>query len=73
MVVVTDNYFKKDDIYLNSWFGFDYAFCNSDCTNKKCGRNYESESYKTMVRVEPIHSESDFSSKCKKYKKPKKG
>ena len=61
------NYFMKDEVYPNSWFGFDYSFCNRDCNNNKCGRNKKSESYKTMIKVEPIHSESDFSSKCKKY------
>lgn len=66
------NYYKKDDVYSNSWFGFDYAFCNSDCSNKRCGRNHESESYKTMIRVEQVYTASDFSKNCKNYHKPKK-
>lgn len=66
------NYYKKDDVYSNSWFGFDYAFCNSDCSNKRCGRNYESKSYKAMAKVERIFTASDFSKNCKNYHKPKK-
>ena len=68
------NYFMSDDldIYLYSWFGFDYAFCDSNCSNSKCGRNYKSKSYKTMIKTEPTYTASDFSSECKKYKKPKK-
>jgi len=66
------NYYKKDDVYLNSLWGFDYAFCHSDCTNKKCGRNHYSKSFKAMGKTYGVYTASDFSSKCKKYKKPKK-
>ena len=60
-------YFKSDDVKVNRLWGFDYSFCGSDCKNATCGRNKESESYKTMIKSEPVHSEADFSKKCKQY------
>jgi len=62
-----DWYFKPDDVKVNSWWGFDYCFCNSDCKNHTCGRNKDSESYKEMCKSEPVHSEADFSKKCSQY------
>ena len=65
-----DWYYKPDDVEVNSLWGFDYCFCGSDCKNKECGRNMESESYKTMIKSEPVYSASNFSSNCKSYIKP---
>ena len=70
--VVTDNYYKKDDVYRNSWFGFDYAFCGGDCANVKCGRNINSKSGIAMRKREHVYTCSDFTNTCNKYKKPKK-
>ena len=63
-----NNWFKKDDIEDNGLFGFDYCFCGSECKNKECGRNMESESYKAMIKSEPVYSASNFSSDCSEYK-----
>lgn len=66
-----NNWYKKDDVRCNSLFGFDYAFCNGDCSNKRCGRNYGSKSYEAMRRVEQVYSASDFTKDCVNYHKPK--
>lgn len=63
-----NNWFKKDDIEENGLFGFDYCFCGSECKNKECGRNTKSESYKSMIKSEPVYSASNFSSDCTEYK-----
>ena len=60
-----DWYYKPDDVEVNSLWGFDYCFCRGKCKNTTCGRNTNSESYKAMCKSEPVHSESDFSDKCK--------
>ena len=60
-------YFRPDDVVVNSAWGFDYTFCNSDCKNTTCGRNHGSVSYKEMCKTEPVHSEADFSEKCNQY------
>lgn len=65
-----NNWFMHDDVESNSLWGFDYCFCGSDCKKKDCGRNIESESYKAMVKSEPVYSASNFSSDCKSYIKP---
>ena len=64
-----NTWFCTDDERKNAIFGFDYCFCNSDCKNTKCGRNKYSKSYAAMLRhcYNGIHSESDFSSKCRHY------
>lgn len=67
-----NNWYKKDDVFANSMFGFDYCFCCGDCSNVKCGRNYWSKSYKAMTKVERVYSCSDFTKDCKNYHKPKK-
>ena len=64
-----DNWFKSDNVKTNRLFGFDYCFCGGDCVNTKCGRNLGSESYKAMIKSEPVHSCSDFTEKCSEYKK----
>lgn len=69
---MTDNYYKKDDVYRNSWFGFDYAFCGGDCANVKCGRNINSKSGIAMRKREHVYTCSDFTKDCKNYHKPKK-
>lgn len=66
-----NSWFKKDDIYLNAFDGFDYSFCGSDCKNVKCARNFNSESYKTVARVVPVHTVCDFHEECINYIKPK--
>lgn len=65
-----NTWFCTDDERHNAFIGFDYCFCNSDCKNTKCGRNKYSKSYAAMLRhcYNGIHSESDFSSKCRHYK-----
>ena len=64
-----NTWFCTDDERHNAFIGFDYCFCNSDCKNTKCGRNKYSKSYAAMLRhcYNGIHSESDFSSKCRHY------
>ena len=62
-----DWYFRPDDLEVNRLWGFDYCFCGGDCKNHTCGRNHESRSYKEMLKVEPVHSEADFSNKCNQY------
>lgn len=65
-----NNWLMHDDVESNSLWGFDYCFCGSDCKNKNCGRNIESESYRAMMKSEPVYSASNFSSDCKSYIKP---
>ena len=60
------NWFIEDNPKVNSWWGFDYCFCRGKCKNATCGRNCDSDSYKAMLKSEPVHSESDFSDKCSK-------
>ena len=67
---MNDWYFKPDDVKTNRLWGFDYCFCGGDCVNTKCGRNGGSESYKEMIKSEPVYSCSDFTGKCEEYIKP---
>ena len=67
------NYKIKDDVELNSWWGFDYCFCHSDCGNIHCGRNTKSDSFKRMMCQpdDAIYTASDFTKVCRAWRKPK--
>ena len=64
---MNDWYFKPDDVKTNRLWGFDYCFCGGDCKNTECGRNCGSKSYEEMIKSEPVHSVSDFTSSCSQY------
>lgn len=66
-----DNYYKVDDVFLNSLFGYDYSFCGSDCVHYECGRNMSSKSHKSMIedskKTGTLYSICDFSNNCCNY------
>ena len=74
-----NNWKIKDDVYINSLWGFDYCFCRGDCGNIHCGRNKQSDSYRVMVesakrnKHECLYSCSDFTKSCRAWRKPKSG
>jgi hypothetical protein len=67
-MVMKENWFKEDDVRVNSWWDYDYCFCGADCKNTECGRNKESNSYKRMLKDVGYHSMADFSGHCEGYK-----
>nr|DAQ62577.1 MAG TPA: hypothetical protein [Caudoviricetes sp.] len=72
-----DNYYIKDDPRLNSLFGYDYSFCNSNCKHYECGRNRQSKSMQGMLKYislfNGVYCSSDFSHECCNYWKKRKG
>lgn len=56
--------------YLEGSYSADICFCSSDCKNISCDRNKKGELYtRTQIYEWQLHSECDFSGKCKSYKK----
>ena len=64
------DYFVNDDIAITPSFDYDYSFCDSNCKNYKCGRNFGSKSYLKMISESEapiVFTASNFSTICKSF------